>query len=284
MVVYVDILLFLNTVVDFLILSVAAALSHSNLKLWRKTVAAFASALFSLYIFLPSQIFAVELLLRLMSSAVAVLIGFGFGNVRRFSRNLIIFYAVSFIYAGLMAGIWMLWEPQKMSVNNGVVYFDISPLLLITLSFVFYVIIVVFKKLTGREAQYAGRCSVTLHYGKISAEKQAMIDSGHTLTDAFGNSAVIVIDRETSIQMLGENDTTALLAMAPPTSRETALRFRLIPVKTISGEKLLPAVKIDRAEVLEAHRTFILHKPIAVLSDGVLGDDYSVIISPDSLG
>ncbi len=283
MTVYVDVLLFLNTVVDFLILSVAASLTHSTLKLWRKTVAALISALFSLYIFLPPQGFLIELLMRLLSSVTAVLIGFGFGRMRLFLRHLFAFYAVSFIYAGLMAGIEMFINPTQMSMNNGIVYFDISPLVLITLSFVFYLIIVAVKKLTGKESPRADRCVITLSFGKTDVERRAMVDTGHTLTDAFGNSVMIIIDRETSVEMFGEEDTLAMLSANIPNDKETALRFRLIPVTTVSGERLLPAVKINRAKLVCDKKTYILNKPTAILSKGNLGDDYSVIIPPDAM-
>lgn len=283
MVVYVDVLLFLNTVVDFLILSAAASLSHSSLKLWRKTVAALISAMFSLYIFLPPQGFLIELLMRLLSSVTAVLIGFGFGKMILFLRRLFFFYAVSFIYAGLMAGIEMFINPTKLSMNNGVVYFDISPLVLITLSFVFYLIIVAVKKLTGKEAPLAERCVITLSFKNSDIERIAMVDTGHTLTDAFGNSIMLIIDRETSVELFGEDDTLAMLSANVPQNTETALRFRLIPVTTVSGERLLPAVKINKAKILFDKKTYILNKPTAILSKGSLGDDYSVIIPPDAM-
>lgn len=283
MTVYVDVLLFLNTVVDFLIISVAASLTHSTLKLWRKTVAALISALFSLYIFLPPQGFLIELLMRLLSSVAAVLMGFGFVRMRLFLRRLFAFYAVSFIYAGLMAGIEMFINPTQMSMNNGVVYFDISPLVLITLSFVFYLIIVAVKKLTGKESPMADRCVITLSFGKTDVERRAMVDTGHTLTDAFGNSVMIIIDRETSVEMFGDEDTLAMLSANVPKNTEIALKFRLIPVTTVSGERLLPAVKINRAKLVCDKKTYILNKPTAILSKGNLGDDYSVIIPPDAM-
>ena len=110
-----------------------------------------------------------------------------------------------------------------------------------------------------------------------------MVDTGHTLTDAFGNSVMIIIDRETSVEMFGEEDTLAMLSANIPNDKETALRFRLIPVTTVSGERLLPAVKINRAKLVCDKKTYILNKPTAILSKGNLGDDYSVIIPPDAM-
>ena len=282
MIVYVDILLFLNTVVDFIILSTTCVLTKINVKLWRKIVASLFSALFSLYIFLPPLGFWLGLLLRLSSSLTAVLTTFGFKNVRRILRCSAIFYGVSFIYAGGMAGVWMLFKPQNISMNNGIVYFDVSPLLLITFSFIFYVLITVIKKLTGREADSATRVVVSLMFEKQTVQTTAMIDTGHTLTDSFGNSEIVIIDKLTAQTLFGVNNTSLMISLEPPED-ELKRFFRLMPIKTVSGESIMPAVKIDRMKVTYKKKTFNISNPVAVISDGILGDDYSVVVSPTVL-
>ncbi len=281
-IVYVDILLFLNTVVDFIILNATCVLTRIKVKLWRKIVASLLSALFSLYIFLPPLGFWLGLLLRLSASLTAVLIAFGFKNVRRFLRCFFVFYGVSFIYAGGMAGVWMLLKPQNMSINNGIVYFDVSPLLLITFSFVFYVLITVIKKLTGREADSATRVVVSLMFEKQTVQTTAMIDTGHTLTDSFGNSEIVIIDKLTAQTLFGASNTSLMISLEPP---EDDLKrfFRLMPIKTVSGESIMPAIKIDRMKVTYKKKTFNISNPVAVISDGKLGDDYSVVVSPTVL-
>lgn len=282
LIVYVDILLFLNTVVDFIIITATCTLTKIEVKLWRKIVASLLSALFSLYIFLPPFGFWLGLLLRLSSSLTAVLTAFGFKNVRRFLRCTAVFYGVSFIYAGGMAGIWMLFKPAYMSINNGIVYFDVSPLLLITFSFVFYVIITVIKKLTVREADLAERVAVNLTFQRQSVQTTAMLDTGHTLTDSFGNSEIVIIDKATAEVLFGENNTSLMISLEPPED-DLKRYFRLMQIKTVSGESILPAVKINKMKVTYKKKTFNILNPIAVISDGRLGDDYSVVVSPTVL-
>lgn len=281
--VYVDVLLFLNTVVDYIIISASAYLTRIEVKLWRKILAAFSAALFSLYIFLPPLGFWFGLLLRLSSSITAVVIAFGFKNPRRFLRCVFVLYAVSFIYAGGMAGIWMLLKPKAMSVNNGIVYFDISPLVLITLSFIFYVVIVIYKKLTGREAETALMVPVNLRFGKRSADATALVDSGHTLSDGFSSSVVIIIDKLTATLLFGEQNVTTLLSLQPPSDTVISKSLRLMPIKTVSGESIMPAVKINCLKVSNGKKTHIIGKPVAVISDTKLSDAYSVVIPPEAL-
>lgn len=281
MIIYVDVLLFLNAVVDFFLISVTASITHINIKHWRKISAALVSALFSLCIFLPPLGFAVELLMRLSSSVAAVITAFGFGSLKRFFRNLAVFYAASFIYAGSMAAIWMLLTPKSLSINNGIVYFDISPLVLITLSFVFYVIIVAVKKLTGRTSGDAKRVTVSLSFNNILTEQTAMVDTGHTLSDGFSESCVIIIDCATAQVLFGSLNTQLMVSLLPPEDSIIAKGFRLIPIKTVSGENVMPAVKLEKMKVTYKSRTFVINKPIAVISEGTLAEDYSVIVPPE---
>ena len=278
-----DVLIFINTVVDYLLLSATSCLLKYNVQFARKLLASFVSSLFSLYIFLPSQGFLIELLMRILTSVVTVAVCYKFKPTKSFFRALAVFYAVSFIYFGLMAGIWMLFEPEKMSLNNGVVYFDVSPLVLITLSFVIYVVIVLVKKLTQKSDEFAKRCEITLKYADKSIKKQAMVDSGHSLNDMLSSSVVLIIDRDTAVELFNKSNTDDMLKLKPPVDNELALRFRMIPIKTVSDEKIMPAIRLDRAEVEIGQKGFQLHKPIAVISESKLSNEYSVIIPPEAI-
>lgn len=283
MVIYVDVLIFVNTVVDFLLLSVTAALSRIKQKLWRKILASFASSVFSLYIFLPHIGLLADIAVRLLSTVTAVLIAFGFGNLRRFLRYLSFLFGATMLYAGAMAAMYMLFSPQKMSFENGVVYFDISPLMLIFLSCVFYAVITLFNMLTGREAPFAKRCDVTLFLSSEAVNVSAMVDSGHTLSDCFSESIVIIIDFATATALFGEKKARYLISGDIENLSELGGRVKALPVNTVSGSKLLFGVRLDRATVHDGRKTYYLHKPIAALSESLNGDDYSAIIPTDAL-
>ncbi len=278
-----DVLVFINTVVDYLLLSATSCLLKYKVPFVRKLIAAFVSALFSLYIFLPSQGFVIGLLMRALSSSVTVAVCYKIKPVKSFFRALAAFYTATFIYFGLMAGLWMLFEPTQMSLNNGVVYFNVSPLMLITLSFVFYVVIVLVKKLTQKSDEFAKRCEITLIYGDKTIKRRAMVDSGHSLSDMFSDSIVLIIDRDTSKELFGEVQTVNMLKLIPPADSEIAVKFRMIPLKTVSAEKIMPAVRLDKAVIEIGLRNFNLHKPIAVISEGKLSNEYSVIIPPEAI-
>lgn len=279
MIIYVDVLLFVNFFLDIMLLRLTALIAGEKLGLKRLVLSSLVASLFSLYIFLPTKGFAIELLIRLVSSAVAVFAGFGFKNLRRFIRVFFSFYAVSFIFAGAIMGLKLALPDSKVQVNNGVVYFDVSPVVLIVLSFVIYLIICVVRRFTAKTAVLADRLNLKISIGERMVSCVAMVDSGHSLKDVFGDSMVFIIDRSTAERLLGTADCNCVMSMIPPNG-ELQSRFRLIPVKTVSGEKMLPAVRCDhlwigdfKGEILSTEKY-----PIAVLSESALGDDFSAIL------
>jgi stage II sporulation protein GA (sporulation sigma-E factor processing peptidase) len=281
MVVYVDILLFLSIVLDLLIISLTAKFTRSNPKLKRKILASLVSSLFSLYIFLPKQSFIIELLLRLLSSVIPVLICFGFKSLKSFCFKVFVFYCISFIYAGFMMGIWLLFKPESMSINNGVVYFNISPLILLTVSFVLYLAITLIRSFVKPDANLATRSDVELKFLDKTVFTKAMIDSGHSLENIFGDGIIIIIDFDICEDLIGSSQATSVLCFNVSQGTEIAKRFRVVPIKTVSGENLMPAIKLDSL-IIKTSGAIKIDKPLAVISKEKLGDDYSVILPPEA--
>lgn len=279
MIIYIDVLLFVNFFIDVLLVSLTGLAVGVKLTLKRLILSALVAALFSLYIFLPAKGLIFELIIRLLSSAVTVLVAFGYHNIRRYLRAFFSFYAVSFLFAGAIMGLKLAFPNSKVRVNNGVVYFDISPVLLIAMSFVIYLIIFVARKFTAKTAVTADRYKLKITVGEVSVGCTGMADSGHSLKDAFGDSMVFIIDRKTAEELFGTANCECLLSLVPPEGVLQS-RFRLIPVKTVSGERMLPGVRCDLLEIYDTGGDMISNEkyPIAVVSESGLGDDFSAIL------
>ncbi|MBO5747306.1 MAG: sigma-E processing peptidase SpoIIGA [Clostridia bacterium] len=282
MVIYVDVLLFINLILDYLLLSLASRLTGCKISNIRKIISSLIASLFSLYIFLPDLKVYLELLLNIISALVTVFAAFGYKHPKRFLRCLFTFYSVTLLYGGLMSAIWMLFKPRGMSVNNGVVYFDISPVVLIAVSVGFYVVFVLVGKVTKKSAVSAKRCSVTLYFNGKTVVGTAMVDTGHGLSDVFGCSVMIIADRSIGSKLFGQQ-VDFIMKLECPSESDIAKRFRISMVKTVSGERLLGSVMIDQAEVYDNGRTFRLVKPIIVLTETKIDDECSLIIPPECL-
>lgn len=273
MVVYADMLVLLNLIVDYFLLALTARLTKSDPRLWRLIAAAFAGGLSSLTLFLPVSGVAESAALRLAAAAAMTGICFGFRGAKRFFRTLAVLFAVSGVYAGVLFGLWQLFHPHGMVVRGGVVYFNISPLFLIGFSVAGYLLYLLLHAMLGRNAVRAKACQVEVFADGRSTRFNAIVDTGNSLEDVFGVSEIIIADEKTVRGLFGDFRQDESLKR----------RYRTLPCSTVSGDGLLDGYRCDRAVVTCAGRTTALTRPVLAISKTAMGGDYSAVINPKAL-
>lgn len=273
MVVYADILVLLNLLVDYFLLLLTAKILHKSISLGRQLTASAFGALSSLMIFLPEYPILIQILLYVLPVIIMARISFGKTNLRLFFKQVITFLAVSCFYAGGMMCIWYIFKPYGMVIHNSIVYFNISPIFLIAFSSLGYIIITLLRGWLEQRAPLADKCTIKLFSNGKSIEINAIADTGNSLEDIFGTSEIIIADAACATALFGDY------------SADTSLnsRYRALPVDTVSGTDLLDGYRCDKAYITQNKRTIELRKPILAISKSPMGGDYSAIINPKIL-
>lgn len=267
--------MFLNTLVDYFLLLAAQKITGENSKTLRMVAAAFVGGLCSLYIFLPKQGAVAEFLYKSSVAFLVTFISFGFGNIKRFFKNAGVFFLVSCAYAGVMFAFWLIFKPHGMVINNSVVYFSISPVILVICSAGGYVIFSLLWRIFKRSSHLAQRCRVTVFAENNSIELSAIADTGNSLEDCFGGSEIIIADEIKVKSLFGSTD----LENKPALKQ----RYRMIPCNTVSGYSALEGFRCDSVTVEYDEKTLVLQKPLLAVSKSRLNDDYNAIINPKIL-
>lgn len=265
-VIYADILIIVNFAVDYFLLRLTAVILKENPKLLRTLSASFFASLTSLYIFLPQSPVFIEIAVRIVLCFIITLIGFGFNSFRAFIRTAALFLGITFGYAGCMAALYQIFKPKGMAINNSVVYFDISPVVLIGSAAAFYIAVSLIKLFFGRKNILSKRVDVTLIKGDKKVDLTGICDTGNSLCDPFGAEAVILCNQK---------DIAPLL-----TPEELKERYRAVPCKTVSGTALLNGVRLDRAEIKKESGKIILKNITAAFSNTEIAEK-SVILNPE---
>ncbi len=268
--VYADVLVVLNVLVDYFLLSAAARLLHINPPFWRQLIAAILGGLSSLVIFLPTQGFVSELLIQCAVCAIMAFAAFGFVSFRRFVRAAAVLFGVTFGYGGGMMALWYILRPDGMVINNSVVYFDISPLFLILFSVAGYFTVSIIRRFFGANATAAHKCTAEIFIEGSSRVFTALVDTGNSLEDTFSNSEVIIADDSAVKSLLGFT----------PRAENLPDRYRLIACSGVTGQALLDGFRCDRAVITYSGRKIELHRPILAISHQPLSGDYDAIINP----
>ena len=275
MVVYADILLTVNLIVDFILLKITLKILKIIPKTARLILASFTGALFSLYIFLPQSPILIELAIQFLMSGVLILICIGFGTFKLFIRGVATLFCVTLIYAGGMIALWQLFKPSGMVINNSVVYFNISPIILIASTVAGYFLYIIFSKLFTVSSKTAKRCNLTLYALGKSVGLTAIIDTGNSLTDILSNSEIIIVDLSVAKALFGEINIEKDPLLAT--------RYRTIPCNTISGGSIMEGFRCDIGEIYLEDKTITLNNPIIAISKTPIKEDYSAILNPKIL-
>lgn len=266
MTVYADVLIIVNTVIDFFILLSAQKLAKVECKTYRCILAAFLGGILSLYIFAPNYGVVINMLVWLLSSAIIVLSVCGKQQIKKYLKLTVSYIFSNAVYGGVVIAFWTLFKPKGMLIYNGVVYYQISPLILLTITVFCYLAITLSERIFKNKAPMAKRCKLILFYKEIQLELTAIIDTGHSLCDPFSEKSVIIIDEAVIENLLNITEQS---------------KYRLIPYNDISGRGMLNAFVADKVQIFVDNKICTVIKPVvATAKQGMLPQDFSALISP----
>lgn len=275
LIVYADVLIFLNLIVDYFLLLATSKIVNRKVRTVRMVLSALAGGISSLYIFLPPQKTILEFAFKVLLSAFLTLLCFGFESIKQFLRTSGIFFGVTCTYAGLMFAFWFVFKPYGMVVNNSVVYFNISPTVLVVCSVVGYVLFMIISRIFRREARLSEHCNITVFAENRNVELNAIVDTGNSIEDAFSDSEIIIADRK--------QVETLFLSEDCENDKRLQSRYRILPCCTVSGYDMLVGFRCDKAQVVSKERSVVVYKPILAISKTRLTDGYNAIINPKIL-
>lgn len=275
MVVYVDVLLVVNLIVDFFLLKLTFKLLRVNPKPIRVLISVLLGATSSLYIFFPESTAFIDIAVQLIISSLMMLSALGFKTLKYFLRAVGVFFAVTCVYGGIMTALWQVLKPKGMVINNSVVYFNISPLVLIVSTVSGYFLYLFLSKILALPSKTAKRCSLTLYALGKSVGLTGIIDTGNSITDILSNGEIIIVDKAVVMSLLGTED-----ILSDPVY---ATRYRTVPCETVMGRSLLDGFRCDMGEIRFEDKVIPLNNPIIAISKTPIKENYSAILNPKIL-
>ncbi len=236
-VIYVDVLLVLNFVVNFLLLRLTALCVGRAAQAGRLTFGALLGAAGSLCIFVtfPGRILWIGF--RLLLAAAMVLAALPWEGPRRWALSVFCLMAVSFLFSGGMIALFLALRPSGMLVTHGVLYLDLSAAALLGACALCFVLTCLFEQLLRRRPPDALRCEVLVEGEGGASRFLALVDTGNSLVEPFSRKPVIVCEREAV--------TRALPMLASAGSNPENLPgpgVRYIFYRTVGSSGMLPAV------------------------------------------
>ncbi|MBQ5590306.1 MAG: sigma-E processing peptidase SpoIIGA [Clostridia bacterium] len=262
MTVYIDVLVFVNSLITYFLLLSVCCVFKFRPKTYRLIIGAVLGGLSALTIFIEKMSFITEILIRLMVCAVIVFSSFSYKNKIRFLKLTFSFFAVTYIFAGVVLAVCEIFEPKTVVFANGITYFNISPLILILTcgaAYVFIRILMLFKKNTASE-QLIFECFV--EFEGVCIKFLGINDTGNSLCDPYFNSAAVIVEKSVLEPIL----------MLEP-------KKYLIPVSSVAGETTLFAFRPSAFYIYINGKRHLKKDVTICISDKKLHNQYNGILS-----
>ncbi|MBQ8768769.1 MAG: sigma-E processing peptidase SpoIIGA [Oscillospiraceae bacterium] len=224
MVVYLDLVMLVNFLVDLLLLIAANRLCGYPVKIKRAVLSAGIGAVYAGVCILPGFRFLGNVFWRLMM--LALMSGVAFGWNASILRRSAIFVFLSMALGGIALGL-----------GNG------SIIALIAAAAGVCILCVVGFRGGAAAKEYV---TVQLTYGGVTRELTALLDTGNALKDPITGQSVLVVGSDVAKQMLGLSQ-GQLLAPIETVAQGKIPGLRLIPYRSVGNANgMMLAIKMDR--------------------------------------
>lgn len=213
LILYADVLAFLNFAMDFLCLCAAAKVASRRFIGWRMVMGALFGAVYSVVApFVPGSWQAIP---HLLASVLLCRIAFPWGNGKTFLKTWGMFLMSCGSMGGLVSGAYYIG--QRRVTAGGVIVTAV----LCCLPLVLYGV-------HCRKKVYEKNMKIEIEFGGKSVKADLLVDSGNLVTEPFSALPVVILSSEVLPAPLNK-----------PTPGNSPVPLRAIPIRTETGLGLL---------------------------------------------
>lgn len=278
--VYADVLVALNTLFTYIILVATRVVCKIPTNKWGVAIASLLGGLSSLIIFADEISVFLSVIYKLVTALVITTIAFLPNRIKKILKLYLSFFAISFLFAGIMYGVEISFNPQNILFINGTVYFDMSITYLVgsilTIYGVFLVINYFLQKIIVGNEIY----DVKISFRKSFARLRGVVDTGNNLKDGVMGRSVIVVELHSVVPLFTDEEIKYLKSndfINIPQSLER--KIHLLPCKTVTGKSLLPAIIPEKVEFrLKNKHTQTDFIAVAIIDEKLSDGEYDALL------
>ncbi|SEN62921.1 stage II sporulation protein GA (sporulation sigma-E factor processing peptidase) [Amphibacillus marinus] len=296
MTIYLDLIIVLNFLIDFMIIQLTGFLSKQQTRGWRLTLAAlFAASIVIITVLFPSSPL-LHPVGKLILSGFIIAIAFKVKTIRLFLKSWVIFYFVTFAIGGIIIGLHFLFQ-QPFQVNQTNVLTVSTgfgtPIswLFVTISFpcCWWLTRHTMDKQQLMNYQAKQLFSCQLHIIDVVVTTTGYVDSANHLIDPVSRKPIVIIDLNVINQLFSLEEITQLKNISEQLDLTIAnermrSKLRFIPFQDVSNNNgLLLVIKPRQIIVQNKERVFSTKDFLVGLRFESLSDDqqYHCLLNPN---
>lgn len=186
MIIYIDIFLIENTILNLIVLVSTVYVSKINIRFYKLVILSFIGSIYTIiemYIFSLYYNSVLKLIIKILVIIVCVILVCK-GTLKEKVKFMCVFFMISFIYSG---------------ISYFVIYnFNVFSIKYIGISFVVsFILCYIFSKINNNGLNSKNRiCNIEVYINNKNLKLQALIDSGNMVKDPVGGRDVIIIESD----------------------------------------------------------------------------------------
>ncbi|MEI3357070.1 MAG: sigma-E processing peptidase SpoIIGA [Clostridia bacterium] len=195
MTIYVDVVLFENLIMNYIILFTTSQILKIEQKHIRIILASLLGAIYSIIAYMNILDIYSKIPLKILLSIIIVYVAFNPQTVKKMWKYILFFYLVSFVFGGAAFSLIYIVKPQEILMKNGL-FLGTYPLKIAILGAIvaFITITIVFKLAKNKISKKDLFCEMEICINNKKIETKTMVDTGNMLKEPITNTPVVVVE------------------------------------------------------------------------------------------
>ncbi|MGM0501651.1 MAG: sigma-E processing peptidase SpoIIGA [Bacillota bacterium] len=294
LVVYLDLLLAVNLIMNYLLLWATAKLSDLKYKIWRLLLVSLLGSCYTIIVILPQFRFLNKFFIHIVISLLMILGAFAPLTRKLFLKVLGYFYLITFATAGGILALYNLTGGSPLDSLASILNISPDNLWIIILGSILIVIIGQFGWgfIQQKILPNIFCLPIKITFDDGVAELIALVDTGNHLQDPLTKTPVIVVEVDALTNLLPQ-EVAEIFDYAP--QNQTVLfeqiidtpwanRFRLIPFSSLGVDNgMLVGFRPDEVLIKASEEELTIKRAIIALKKGKLNqdNDYQALLNPE---
>ena len=255
MTIYLDIVLFENIILNYIIILSTAIISKSQIKFIRIMLSSTIGGIFAILNYMVNINLVSSIFLKVIISILMMLIAFKDYKIKKVIKQLVFFYLVSFTFGGIAFMLLFFIKPQNIIIEKNH-FVGTYPLKIAVLAGMvgFIVIFIVEKTIKSRLSKKSMICDLEIFYNGKNRKIKTMIDTGNLLKEPISKTDVIIVEKESLEGIVAKNvleDIKHILKGKWIEANDVhSYKFKLIPFSSLGNDNgLLIGFKPDYVKI-----------------------------------
>lgn len=195
MTVYVDVIFLENIIINYIILYVTGIISKTNIKQLKILLGSIIGATYAIiYYILNLKIYS-SFIIKIILSIIIIYVSFNPKKFKILFKQVILFYLISFVFAGATIGIIYMVNFQNITIQNGVLVGNYTiRTILIGIIIAYFLVMIGEKIIKTKFSKKDMICDIEVSFENKKIKTKALIDTGNMLKEPITNTSVIVLE------------------------------------------------------------------------------------------